>query len=45
VNNIFIVKTIMNKYLGYKRGRKFWCFVDFEKEFDFTDRKACGSKL
>jgi hypothetical protein len=31
LNNVFIIKTIVDKYLREKRVRIYWCFVDFEK--------------
>jgi hypothetical protein len=34
LDNVFIIKTIVDKYLRGKRGRIYWCFVDFEKAFD-----------
>jgi hypothetical protein len=29
LDNVFIIKTIVDKYLREKRGRIYWCFVDF----------------
>ena len=34
VDNIFIIKTCVDKYLKVKRGKLYWCFVDFGKAFD-----------
>jgi hypothetical protein len=33
-DNVFAIKTTINKYLRFKRGRLYWCFVNFEKAFD-----------
>jgi hypothetical protein len=27
MDNIFIIKTTVNKYLRFKRGRIYWCFL------------------
>ena len=34
VDNIFILKTLIQKYLSKKRGRFFCIFIDFKKAFD-----------
>jgi hypothetical protein len=31
MNNTFVIKTMIDKYLRFKRGRLYWCFVDLEK--------------
>jgi hypothetical protein len=28
-DNVFIVRTTVDKYLQVKRGKMYWCFVDF----------------
>jgi hypothetical protein len=40
LDNVFIIKTIVDKYLRGKSGRIYWCFVDFERAFDSIDREA-----
>ena len=32
-DNIFILKTVINKYLNRRNGKVFVCFVDFKKAF------------
>jgi hypothetical protein len=43
-DNIFVVKTTVDRYLRVKRGHIYWCLVDLEKAFDSVDRKPCGLK-
>jgi hypothetical protein len=43
MDNIFIIKTV-DRYLRFKRGRLYWCFVDLEKVFDSIDREALWYK-
>jgi hypothetical protein len=38
----FVIKTMIDKYLRFKRGRLYWCFVDFEKAFESIYRDAWG---
>jgi hypothetical protein len=45
LDNVFIIKTIVDKYLRAKRGRIFWCFVGFKKAFDSIDRVALWFKM
>jgi hypothetical protein len=45
LDNVFIIKTIMDKCLREKRGRTCWCSVDFEKAFDSIDREALWFKM
>jgi hypothetical protein len=40
LDKVFIIKTIVDKYLREKRGQIYWCFVDFEKSFDSIDREG-----
>ena len=35
---MFIIKTSVDKYLRAKRDILYWCFVDFEKAFDSSNR-------
>ena len=44
-DNIFILKTLTNKYLGLKKQNIYACFVDFSKAFDTVDRTALLHKL
>jgi hypothetical protein len=45
VDNIFIIKTCVDKYLKVKRGKLYWCFVDFEKAFDSINTEAMWYKM
>ena len=44
-DNIFILKTVINKYLNRCNGKVFVCFVDFKKAFDSVWRQALLFKL
>jgi hypothetical protein len=44
-DNIFILKTVINKYLNRRNGKVFVCFVDFKKVFDSVWRQALLFKL
>jgi hypothetical protein len=37
-DNIFIIRTIKDKYLARKRGEVYWIFVDLQKAFDMVVR-------
>jgi hypothetical protein len=39
-DNVFIIRTTVDKYLRVKRGKLYWCFVDFEKAFDSINHEA-----
>ena len=39
-DNIFILKTLINKYLKSKKQNIYACFVDFTKAFDTVDRTS-----
>jgi hypothetical protein len=43
--NIFVIKTTVDRYLKVKIGRIFWCLVDLEKAFDSIDREALWFKM
>ena len=45
VNNIFIIKTCVDECLKVKKGKLYWCFVDFEKAFDSINREALWYKM
>jgi hypothetical protein len=45
LDNVFIIKAIVVKYLREKRGRIYWCFVDFKKAFDSIDRETLWFKM
>jgi hypothetical protein len=45
VDNIFILRTIIGKYLSGKRGKVYWIFVDLQKAFDTVVREALWWKL
>jgi hypothetical protein len=36
---------MVDKYLRFKRGHLYWCYVDFEKAFDSIHREALWYKL
>jgi hypothetical protein len=40
-----VIKTTVDRYLGVKRGRIYWCLVDLEKAFDSVDREALWLKM
>jgi hypothetical protein len=44
-DNIFIIRTIIDKYLPRKRGKVYWMFVDLQKAFDSVVREALWWKL
>ena len=44
-DNIFILKTVINKYLNRGNGKVFVCLVDFKKTFDSVWRQALLFKL
>jgi hypothetical protein len=44
-DNIFVIKAAIDKYLRFKRGRLYWCFVNLEKAFDPIDRETLWYKL
>jgi hypothetical protein len=44
-DNVFILRTTVDKYLRVKRGKLYWCFVDFEKAFDSINREVLWFKM
>jgi hypothetical protein len=44
-DNIFIIRITVDKYLRVKRGKLYWCFVDFEKAFDSINREVLWFKM
>jgi hypothetical protein len=38
VDNIFILRTIIDKYLSWKRGKVYWIYIDLQKAFDTVVR-------
>jgi hypothetical protein len=44
-DNIFVIETTVDRYLGVKRGCIYWCLVDLEKAFDSFDREALWFKM
>jgi hypothetical protein len=44
-DNVFIIGTTVDKYLRVKRGKLYWCFVDFEKAFDSINREVLWFKM
>jgi hypothetical protein len=45
VDDIFILRTIIDKYLSQKRGKVYWLLVDLQKAFDTVEREALWWKL
>jgi hypothetical protein len=45
VDNIFILRTIIDKYLSRKRGKVYWLFIVLQKAFDTVVREALWSEL
>jgi hypothetical protein len=45
MDNVFLIKTMIDKYLRFKRYRIYWCFSDLEEAFDSTDREALWYKI
>jgi hypothetical protein len=45
VDNIFILRTIIDKYLSWKRSKVYWLFVDLQKAFDTIVREALWWKF
>jgi hypothetical protein len=45
IDNIFILRTIMDKYLSRKRSKVYWIFADLQKAFDTIVREALLWKL
>lgn len=44
-DNIFILKTLVNKYLDIKKDNFYLCYVDFSKAFDTVWRSALMYKM
>lgn len=44
-DNIFILKTLVNKYFGKKKDNLYVCYVDFSKAFDTVWRSALMYKM
>ena len=44
-DNIFIMKTLVNKYIKCKKHKLFVCYVDFRKAYDYVWRSAMILKL
>jgi hypothetical protein len=44
-DNIFVIKTTVDRYLIAKRGHIYWCLVDLEKAFDSVDREVLWFKM
>lgn len=45
VDNMFILNTLINKYISKSRGRLYCLFVDFQKAFDRVWREGLNYKL
>lgn len=39
VDNVFILQSLVQKYITRRKHRFYCCFVDFKKAFDMVDRK------
>jgi hypothetical protein len=44
-DNIFILRTVRDKYLSQKRGKVYWLFVNLQKAFDTVVREALWWEL
>ena len=44
-DNIFCLKSIINKYINNTKGKLYACFIDFRKAFDCVWREALFYKL
>ena len=44
-DHIFILKTLINKYLHQLKSKLYVCFVDFKKAFDSIDRNSLFQKI
>ena len=44
-DHIFILKTLINKYLNKFKNKLYVCFVDFKSAFDSLDRDALFYKI
>ena len=45
IDNIFIIRTIIDRALLKKRGKLYCCFIDFRKAFDCVNRQALWYKM
>ena len=45
VDAMFVLQTLINKFLSKKGGRLYCCFVDYKKAFDSIDRNKLWCKL
>jgi len=45
LDNIFVLQSMIQRYLGKKRGKLYALFVDFRKAFDLVDRGKLWSVL
>ena len=45
IDNIFILHTVINKYLSRKKGRLYVAFIDFRKAFDSISHQLFITKL
>lgn len=44
-DHIFILKTLINKYLDNHKKKLYFCFVDFKKAFDSVNRNKLFQKI
>jgi len=40
IDSIFVTKIIFDKYIRFKRGKIYWCFIDHENAFLLLNRDA-----
>ena len=45
VDNLFIIKTLVDKYLKDKRGKLYMAFIDLEKAYDCIELSLLWEKL
>lgn len=44
-DNVFELRTLVDREMSMKRGKLFCCFVDLNKAFDLISRQALWCKL
>jgi hypothetical protein len=44
-DNVLVIKRTIDKCVRFKRGRLYWCFVDYEKAFDSVPKETLWYKL
>lgn len=39
IDNAFILNSVIERYIGKKKGKLYVCFVDFKRAFDSVNRR------